>query len=113
MATSTRAYRFVVEFMVEPDHPPYNDPEWAADAAWGALTNMYGLLSSCTSIEEIDPRDALQPPRCTAIYQDLRADSVVSEGGLVPLPHAVRPSARSHWERRDWFQVGHVGDDRS
>jgi hypothetical protein len=60
MNTGTRAYRFVVSFEVKPGHPAYDDPEWAADAAWGALTNMYGLLSSCTSIEEIDPHDALQ-----------------------------------------------------
>lgn len=60
MSNGTRAYRFVVEYVVEPDHPAYDDPEWAADAAWGALTNMYGLLSSCTSIEEIDPREALK-----------------------------------------------------
>ena len=60
MDTGTHAYRFVVSFEVEPGHPAYDDPEWAADAAWGALTNMYGLLSSCTAIEEIDPRDALQ-----------------------------------------------------
>lgn len=60
MSNATRAYRFVVEYVVEPDHPAYGDPEWAADAAWGALTNMYGLVSSCTSIEEIDPHEALQ-----------------------------------------------------
>jgi hypothetical protein len=60
MSTDTRAYRFVVEFEVEPELPAYDDPEWAADATWGALTNMYGLLSSCTAIEEIDPRTALQ-----------------------------------------------------
>lgn len=60
VSTETRAYRFVVEFMVEPEHPAYDDPEWAADAVWGALTNMYGLLSSCTSIEEIDPGQALR-----------------------------------------------------
>jgi hypothetical protein len=59
MTARTRAHRFVVEFIVEPDHPAYDDPEWAADAAWGALTNAYGLSSSCTSIEEINPRDAL------------------------------------------------------
>jgi hypothetical protein len=50
-----RAYRFVITFEVEPDHPAYDDPEWAADAAWGALTNIYGLLSTYTDIEEIDP----------------------------------------------------------
>lgn len=60
MSNGTRPYRLVVEYVVESDHPAYDDPAWAADAAWGALTNMCGLLSSCTSIEEIDPRRALQ-----------------------------------------------------
>lgn len=60
MSNGTGAYRFVIECLDEPDHPAYDDPEWAADAALGALTNMYGLVSSCTSIEEIDPHKALQ-----------------------------------------------------
>ncbi len=54
-----RAYRFVVIFEVEPGHPAYDDPEWAADAAWGALTNEYGLLSSYTDIVEIDANQPL------------------------------------------------------
>jgi len=53
MAARTRAYRFVVEFIVEPDHPAYDDPEWAADAAWGALTNEYGLRAIYTDIGEV------------------------------------------------------------
>ncbi len=60
MSNEIRPYRLVVEHVVESDHLAYDDPAWAADAAGGALTNMYGLLSSCTSIEEIDPREALQ-----------------------------------------------------
>ena len=59
MEPQTRVYRFVVTFEVEPGHEAYDDPEWAADAAWGALTNMYGLLSSCTSIEELDRSQGL------------------------------------------------------
>ena len=55
MEPGTRVYRFVITFEVEPGHEAYDDPEWAADAAWGALTNMYGLLSSYGSIEELDP----------------------------------------------------------
>ena len=62
MNDAIRAYRFVVEFEVERGHPAYDEPEWAADATWGALTNIYALLSSCTSIDEIDPRDTLQAP---------------------------------------------------
>lgn len=49
-----RVYRFVMTFEVEPEHEAYDDPEWAADAAWGALTNMYGLLSYYSDIEELD-----------------------------------------------------------
>ncbi len=48
-----RAYRFVVTFEVEPGHHVYDDPEWAADAAWGALTNEYGLRAIYTDIEEV------------------------------------------------------------
>lgn len=49
-----RAYRFVVTFEVEPGHPAFDDPEWAADAAWGALTNEYGLRAIYTDMEEVD-----------------------------------------------------------
>lgn len=28
---------------VDPDHEAYDDPEWIADAAWGALSNEYSL----------------------------------------------------------------------
>jgi hypothetical protein len=34
-------------------HPAFEDPEWAADAAWGALTNEYGLRAIYTDIEEV------------------------------------------------------------
>lgn len=53
MNTGTRAYRFVITFDVEPDHPAYDDPGWAADAAHGALTNEYGLRALCTDITEV------------------------------------------------------------
>lgn len=38
-----RSYRFSITFEVGPDHVAYGDPEWAADAAHGALTNDYGI----------------------------------------------------------------------
>lgn len=53
METTTRAYRFVITFEVAPDHPAYEDPEWAADAARGALTNEYGLRALYTDITEV------------------------------------------------------------
>jgi len=40
----TRTYRFTISVEVEPDHVAYDDPEWIADAAWGALSNEYGLV---------------------------------------------------------------------
>jgi len=38
---------------IEPGHPAYDDPEWAADAAWGCLTNEYGLRTTYTRIEDV------------------------------------------------------------
>lgn len=55
MATETRSYRFTITVNVEPGHPAYLDPEWAADAAWGALTNEYGLRAIYTDIRDVDP----------------------------------------------------------
>jgi hypothetical protein len=49
-----RAYRFVMTFEAEDNHPAFDDPEWAADAACGALTNEYGLRAIYTDIEEVD-----------------------------------------------------------
>lgn len=48
-----RTYQFVVTVEVGPGHPAYDDPEWAADAAWGALTNEYDLPSSYSDIVEL------------------------------------------------------------
>lgn len=59
MATETRTYRFSITFRVEPDHPAYDDPEWAADAAWGSLTNEYGLRAIYESIEEVEVDDPI------------------------------------------------------
>src|SRR5690606_37364973 len=38
-----RSYRFSITFDVDAEHVAYDDPEWAADAAHGALTNEYGI----------------------------------------------------------------------
>lgn len=51
--TAKRRYSFVITFEVEPGHPAYDDPEWAADAAWGALSNEYGLRGIYTDVEEV------------------------------------------------------------
>jgi len=55
MTTETRTYRFAITFDVEPGHPAFDDPEWAADAAWGALTNVRGLRAIYTDIAELEP----------------------------------------------------------
>lgn len=56
MANDTRSYRFTLTVNVEPGHPAYDDPEWAADATWGVLTNEYDLRAIYTDIEEVEPQ---------------------------------------------------------
>lgn len=56
---STRTYRFSITVAVEPDQEGYDDPEWIADAAWGALANEYGYDCIYGDIEEIT--DAAAP----------------------------------------------------
>lgn len=53
MASDIRTFRFTLTVDVEPGHPAYDDPEWAADAAWGCLTNEFGLRATYTRIEEV------------------------------------------------------------
>jgi hypothetical protein len=51
-----RTFRFAITAFVEDDHEAYADPEWVADAAAGALANVYGVRCIYTDIEEItDP----------------------------------------------------------
>jgi hypothetical protein len=38
---------------VPPDHPAHGDPEWVADAAWGALANEYGLDATYADLQEV------------------------------------------------------------
>lgn len=59
MANDTRTYRFTLTVAVEPGHPAYDDPEWAADAAWGSLTNEYGLRATYSAIDEVEPSSPL------------------------------------------------------
>ena len=54
MDTPTRTYRFMVTVEVEPEHPAFDDPEWAADAAQGALANEYGLKAIYTDITMVE-----------------------------------------------------------
>jgi hypothetical protein len=45
-----RAYRFLITFEVDDNHVAFDDPEWAADAARGALANEYGLTAIYTEV---------------------------------------------------------------
>ena len=40
---NTNRYRITLTVEVDEGHVAYDDPEWIADAAWGALSNEYGL----------------------------------------------------------------------
>ena len=57
MQSTIRIYRFVITVEIEAGHPAYDDPEWAADAAHGALTNEYGLRATYKDITEVGGPD--------------------------------------------------------
>jgi hypothetical protein len=54
---ATRTYRFELTVNVENDHDAYDDPEWIADAAWGALTSGYGLECTYGPVELVGSTD--------------------------------------------------------
>lgn len=56
VAVETRSYRFVITVEVESDHRAYDDPEWIADAAHGALTE-YGLRAIYEGLFEVTTAD--------------------------------------------------------
>ena len=61
-----RTYRFTMTVTVNNEHEGYDDPEWVADAAWGALTNGYSMECTYDNIEliEDDMKDlSVVPPR--------------------------------------------------
>jgi hypothetical protein len=62
MEPTPRTYRFVITVEVEPGHPAYDDPEWAADAAHGALSNEYSLRTTYSDITEIDDLGGRKSP---------------------------------------------------
>lgn len=55
MDEGTRTYHFTLTVDVEAGHPAYDDAEWVADAAWGALTNEYDLRATYSDVERIEP----------------------------------------------------------
>ena len=57
--TDPRTYTFTLTVTVEPDQRGYQDPEWIADTAWGALSNDYGYRCIYADIRRIDPPELL------------------------------------------------------
>ena len=55
----SRTYSFRLTVTVDEDHEAYDDPEWFADAAWGALTNLYGVRCVYTEIVTLDDSSAV------------------------------------------------------
>lgn len=53
--TMTQTFQFTITAEVESGHPAYDDPEWVADAAWGTLTNEYGLRCTYGEITQLEP----------------------------------------------------------
>lgn len=59
VVSTSRTYRFVVTFEVDKDHIAFDDPEWAADAACGCLTNEYGLRATYSEPETVTGNNLL------------------------------------------------------
>lgn len=51
--TPHRTYRFTITAYVDAGHVAYDDPEWIADAAAGALANEYGIECVYEHIEQL------------------------------------------------------------
>ena len=54
MTAPPRTYRFSITVSVDAEDPGYNDPEWVADAATGALANVYGYDCFFDEIVEVE-----------------------------------------------------------
>lgn len=61
MMAITRTYRFSITLTVDPAQDGYDDPEWIADAAWGSLSNEYGLRCVYDDIVEITAESDSSP----------------------------------------------------
>lgn len=55
---SPRTYRFAITVIVPPSDPGFDDPEWVADAASGALANIYGYECIFEDITELGESEA-------------------------------------------------------
>lgn len=49
--SARQVIQFTITAYVEPEHEAYDDPEWVADAAAGALANLYGAECTYGDIE--------------------------------------------------------------
>jgi hypothetical protein len=57
----SQTYRFRLTVTVDEEHEAYDDPEWFADAAWGVLTNLYGLDCIYTDVECLQDPSGAEP----------------------------------------------------
>lgn len=48
--------QFTITAYVDAGHEAYDDPEWIADAAAGALTSLYGIECIYGDIDEVSER---------------------------------------------------------
>ncbi len=55
--SNLRTFTFQITVDVAPGDPGNDDPEWLADAAWGALTNDYGLRCTYGEVQQLDTTD--------------------------------------------------------
>jgi hypothetical protein len=55
---SARTYQFTITVVVKSGQAGYDDPEWIADAAWGALTNEYGYNCTYDALVELPRSDS-------------------------------------------------------
>lgn len=55
LAEIPRSYSFSITVTVDVDDRAYDDPEWVADAAAGALANVYGYECFFHDITEVSP----------------------------------------------------------
>jgi len=51
--TAPRTFRFTITVTVDSDQQGYDDPQWIADAASGALGNEYGYECFFDAVEEL------------------------------------------------------------
>lgn len=55
---SAWTYQFTITVVVEPGDDGYDDPEWIADAAWGARSNEYGYGCTYGTLVELPGPDS-------------------------------------------------------